>query len=159
MSRGFQVGIKLVKVWKWVQGGRMTVGFHHKSSSTVCRRSKTVIRFCKWSRSLHQRVRVLCSVNNIPGYIRLGQEQHKLEACEKVPKGYLAVYVGESKHEKHRVIVPVKYLMHPLFGALLEETERAFGHNQAGGIQIPCPIFKFENVKMRIATSTTTQWR
>ncbi|KAL3515072.1 hypothetical protein ACH5RR_021974 [Cinchona calisaya] len=56
-----------------------------------------------------------------------------------VPKGHLAVYVGESSAYKHRFIVPISYLKHPLFLDLLRhaEEENGFEHPM-GGLTIPC---------------------
>ncbi|CAI0413675.1 unnamed protein product [Linum tenue] len=66
------------------------------------------------------------------------------------PKGHLAVYVGESDDDTRRVVVPVIYFNHPLFGELLEEAERVYGFDRPGGISIPIGYSKFEKVKMRI---------
>lgn len=59
-----------------------------------------------------------------------------------VPKGYLAVYVGQ---ELRRFIIPTSYLSHPLFKVLLEKVEEEFGFDHSGGLTIPCEIetFKF----------------
>ncbi|CAN0908604.1 Auxin-responsive protein SAUR36 [Linum grandiflorum] len=74
-----------------------------------------------------------------------------LRAEEEVPpRGYLAVYVGESDDEKRRVVVPVVYFNNPLFAELLEEAERVYGFDRPGGISIPCGYSKFEKVKMKI---------
>ncbi|KAL2460017.1 SAUR-like auxin-responsive protein family [Abeliophyllum distichum] len=55
-----------------------------------------------------------------------------------VPKGHLAVYVGEIK--KKRFVIPVLYLNHPLFQDLLRRAEEEFGfdHPIVGGLTIPC---------------------
>ncbi|GLT70774.1 hypothetical protein SLA2020_428340 [Shorea laevis] len=54
-----------------------------------------------------------------------------------VPKGYLAVYVGES--EKKRFLVPISFLNQPSFQELLNEVEEEFGfHHPMGGLTIPC---------------------
>lgn len=59
-----------------------------------------------------------------------------------VPKGYLAVYVGQ---ELRRFIIPTSYLSHSLFKVLLEKVEEEFGFDHSGGLTIPCEIetFKF----------------
>lgn len=59
-----------------------------------------------------------------------------------VPKGYLAVYVGE---ELRRFVIPTDYLRHSLFKVLLEKVEEEFGFDHSGGLTIPCEIetFKF----------------
>jgi SAUR family protein len=54
-----------------------------------------------------------------------------------VPKGHLAVYVGESY--KHRFVVPISYLKHPLFQDLLRRAEEEHGYDHPmGGLTIPC---------------------
>ncbi|KAF5185718.1 Auxin-responsive protein saur21 [Thalictrum thalictroides] len=54
-----------------------------------------------------------------------------------VPKGHIAVYVGEN--EKRRFVVPISYLTHPLFQDLLNQAEEEFGFNHPmGGLTIPC---------------------
>ncbi|KAK6916663.1 Small auxin-up RNA [Dillenia turbinata] len=54
-----------------------------------------------------------------------------------VPKGYLAVYVGEM--EKKRFLVPVSYLNQPSFQDLLRKAEEEFGFDHPmGGLTIPC---------------------
>lgn len=53
-----------------------------------------------------------------------------------VPKGYLAVYVGES--QKKRFIIPVSFLNEPAFLELLDKAEEEFGFNHPmGGLAIP----------------------
>ncbi|XP_058009788.1 auxin-responsive protein SAUR36-like [Hevea brasiliensis] len=53
-----------------------------------------------------------------------------------VPKGFIAVYVGEA--QKKRFLVPVSYLNQPSFQDLLSLTEEEFGFNHPmGGLTIP----------------------
>ncbi|KAL7118608.1 hypothetical protein ACP275_02G013500 [Erythranthe tilingii] len=55
----------------------------------------------------------------------------------EVPKGHLAVYVGES--EKKRFVIPLSYLNNPSFQELLCQAEEEFGfHHPMGGLTIPC---------------------
>ncbi|KAL7147787.1 hypothetical protein ABFS83_06G131200 [Erythranthe nasuta] len=55
----------------------------------------------------------------------------------EVPKGHLAVYVGQN--EKKRFVIPLSYLNHPSFQELLFQAEEEFGFNhQMGGLTIPC---------------------
>lgn len=58
-----------------------------------------------------------------------------------VPKGYLAVCVGE---ELKRFIIPTEYLSHQAFHVLLREAEEEFGFEQAGVLRIPCEVSVFE---------------
>ncbi|KAB2635452.1 indole-3-acetic acid-induced protein ARG7-like [Pyrus ussuriensis x Pyrus communis] len=54
-----------------------------------------------------------------------------------IPKGYFAVYVGESW--KKRFVIPISYLNEPLFLDLLTQAEEEFGYDHPmGGITIPC---------------------
>ncbi|XP_015570968.1 auxin-induced protein 15A-like [Ricinus communis] len=54
-----------------------------------------------------------------------------------VPKGFLAVYVGETV--KKRFLVPVSYLNQPSFQDLLNKAEEEFGYaHPMGGLTIPC---------------------
>jgi SAUR family protein len=54
-----------------------------------------------------------------------------------VPKGHLAIYVGESK--KKRFVVPVSLLNQPSFQQLLGKAEEEFGFDHPmGGLTIPC---------------------
>ena len=54
-----------------------------------------------------------------------------------VPKGYFAVYIGES--QKKRFVIPISYLSKPLFQHLLSQAEEEYGYNHPmGGLTIPC---------------------
>ena len=54
-----------------------------------------------------------------------------------VPKGYFAVYVGES--EKKRFVIPISYLSQSSFQGLLSQAEEEFGFDHPmGGLTIPC---------------------
>jgi SAUR family protein len=53
-----------------------------------------------------------------------------------VPKGYLAVYVGEKMK---RFVIPVSYLSQTSFQELLSQTEEQYGYDHPmGGLTIPC---------------------
>ncbi|XP_071725311.1 auxin-responsive protein SAUR21-like [Rutidosis leptorrhynchoides] len=54
-----------------------------------------------------------------------------------VPKGYLAVYVGES--ERKRFVVPISILDEPSFQDLLCKAKEEYGfEHPMGGLTIPC---------------------
>ncbi|XP_057510973.1 auxin-responsive protein SAUR22-like [Actinidia eriantha] len=60
-----------------------------------------------------------------------------LSTALDIPKGYFAVYVGES--EKKRFVVPISYLNQPSFRDLLCQAEEEFGFDHPmGGLTIPC---------------------
>ncbi|XP_021900427.1 auxin-responsive protein SAUR24-like [Carica papaya] len=69
-----------------------------------------------------------------------------------VPKGFLAVYVGES--QKKRFLVPVSYLRNPSFQALLSKAEEEFGFDHPmGGLTIPCNEETFFNITSHLRRS------
>ncbi|KAJ4716676.1 Auxin-responsive protein [Melia azedarach] len=79
----------------------------------------------------------------LPGVILAKQrrsvitENKAASAASDVPKGFLAVYVGES--QKKRILVPVSYLNQPSFQDLLSIAEEEFGFDHPmGGLTIPC---------------------
>lgn len=101
--------------------------------------------FLRWGGRVKTKAIALCSKNS--GRL----ENPVVEKKFVVPKGKMAVYVGQKDGEFTRVLVPVIYINHPLFGQLLREAEEEYGHDHAGGITIPCRFSEFENVKTRIA--------
>jgi SAUR family protein len=61
-----------------------------------------------------------------------------------VPKGYLAVYVGE---EMKRFVIPTSYLNQTSFQDLLSRAEEEFGYDHPmGGLTIPCTEDDFLHV-------------
>ncbi|KAL0356631.1 UNVERIFIED_CONTAM: Indole-3-acetic acid-induced protein ARG7 [Sesamum calycinum] len=67
----------------------------------------------------------------------LSGERRSASSGVDVPKGHLAIYVGES--ERKRFVIPVSYLNHPSFQDLLFQAEEEFGFDHpSGGITIPC---------------------
>ncbi|MED6110072.1 hypothetical protein PIB30_039517 [Stylosanthes scabra] len=87
-------------------------------------------------------------------YVKLG-----LGPIEVVPKGHMAIYVGELEGEKQRVLVPVTHLNHPLLGKLLEKTEKVYGFDHPGLITIPCGISEFQRVQQNIYLAQRLQRR
>nr|XP_004506987.1 auxin-induced protein 15A-like [Cicer arietinum] len=66
----------------------------------------------------------------------------------KVPKGYVAVYVGE-KHK--RFVIPISYLNQPSFQDLLSQAEEEFGYDHPmGGLTIPCTEDVFQRITSRL---------
>ncbi|KAG2397966.1 hypothetical protein LR48_Vigan08g180600 [Vigna angularis] len=64
-----------------------------------------------------------------------------------VPKGYLAVYVGD---QMKRFMIPVSYLNQPSFQDLLSHTEGDFGYEHPmGGLTIPCREDVFLDITSR----------
>ncbi|KAL6857178.1 hypothetical protein ACP4OV_018560 [Aristida adscensionis] len=57
-------------------------------------------------------------------------------AAAEVPRGYMAVYVGEARK---RLVVPTACLRQPAFVTLLKRVEDEFGFDhRCGGLTIPC---------------------
>ncbi|KAJ7978549.1 Auxin-induced protein [Quillaja saponaria] len=76
----------------------------------------------------------------LPGIRRASFTAKKatLEAAD-VPKGHLAVYVGETQKNKKRFVIPISYLNQPSFQDLLGQAEEEFGYDHPmGGLTIPC---------------------
>ncbi|KAG2331463.1 hypothetical protein Bca52824_002643 [Brassica carinata] len=147
--RGFKIGPRFVKIFKWIRSKRI---------QTMKRRSPTRITnpiagIRSLARSLSLGAKRLCSgkKNSGQSQIRLGKDPKNTPSMKVVPKGHLVVHVGESDGDTRRVVVPVIYFNHPLFGELLEQAERVHGFDQPGRITIPCRVSDFEKVQMRIA--------
>ncbi|XP_060218338.1 auxin-responsive protein SAUR32-like [Lycium barbarum] len=67
-----------------------------------------------------------------------------------VPKGYLAIKVGQEEEEQQRFVVPVSYFNHPLFIQLLKEAEEVYGFHHKGTITIPCHVEQFRSIQGKI---------
>jgi SAUR family protein len=71
-----------------------------------------------------------------------------LTASTEVPKGYVAVYVGEKQK---RFVIPISYLNQPSFQDLLSQAEEEFGYDHPmGGLTIPCTEDFFQNITSRL---------
>ena len=67
-----------------------------------------------------------------------------------VPKGYVAVYVGDG--QKKRFLIPVSCLNQPLFQDLLNQAEEEYGYNHPmGGLTIPCREDVFIEITSRLS--------
>ncbi|CAJ2671791.1 unnamed protein product [Trifolium pratense] len=65
-----------------------------------------------------------------------------------VPKGYLAVYIGEKMK---RFVIPMSYLNQPSFQDLLSQVEEEFGYDHPmGGLTIPCTEDAFLHITSRL---------
>ncbi|KEH19500.1 putative small auxin-up RNA [Medicago truncatula] len=64
-----------------------------------------------------------------------------------VPKGYLAVYVGE---QMKRFVIPMSYLNRASFQNLLSQAEEEFGYDHPmGGLTVPCTEDIFMEITSR----------
>ncbi|CAN1785241.1 Auxin-responsive protein SAUR24 [Linum perenne] len=81
-----------------------------------------------------------------------GSSRSSSSRFQDVPKGFLAVYVGE-KHKK-RFVVPLSYLSQPLFQDLLSMAEEEFGFDHSmGGLTIPCSEETFNSATSSLSRS------
>ncbi|VVB15017.1 unnamed protein product [Arabis nemorensis] len=94
-------------------------------------------------------VRSLLGAKKIIGRSITAAASTSKRAASVAPKGFLAVYVGES--QKKRYVVPISYLSQPSFQALLSKSEEEFGFDHPmGGLTIPCPVDTFITVTSRL---------
>ncbi|KAG5007920.1 hypothetical protein JHK82_025849 [Glycine max] len=71
-----------------------------------------------------------------------------LAVTKAVPKGCLAVYVGEKMK---RFVIPISYLNQPLFRQLLSQVEEEFVYDHPmGGLTIPCREDAFLDLTSRL---------
>ncbi|KAL2490808.1 SAUR-like auxin-responsive protein family [Abeliophyllum distichum] len=145
-------GFRMVKVFKWFIHRRARQRVTYRRLAPSCA-TRAISKLYHWCRSLKHGAKGLCFGKHNSGYIRVGREAVDPKNPVSVPKGHLAVYVGDEEDDTYRVLVPVMYFNHPLFGELLREAEKIYGFNHPGGIQIPCRKSELENVQMKIAAA------
>ncbi|CAN1744942.1 Auxin-induced protein X15 [Linum perenne] len=85
-------------------------------------------------------VRFATSMLNVKHKIKGKSLIHHHHNTLSVPKGHVAVYVGEEMETMmKRFVVPISYLSHPSFQDLLRKAEEEFGFDHPmGGLTIPC---------------------
>ncbi|MCL7046049.1 hypothetical protein MKW94_019773 [Papaver nudicaule] len=67
-----------------------------------------------------------------------------------IPKGHVAIYVGETQFKK-RFVVPISYLNNSSFQELLSRAEEEYGFDHPmGGLTIPCDEDTFINLTSRL---------
>ncbi|XP_073157513.1 auxin-responsive protein SAUR36-like [Henckelia pumila] len=139
------------------------VSRHHRfrvDPKAVCRVKKPISKLISWTHRLGSRLAkatVSKKLDKGRGYSRVEHDPVALEKPAPVPKGHLAVYVGHKDGDFQRILVPVVYFNHPLFGDLLKESEKEYGFDHPGGITIPCRISEFEQIQTRIKTVHCTR--
>ncbi|KAL2536528.1 SAUR-like auxin-responsive protein family [Forsythia ovata] len=122
-------------------------------------RVRPISRLLNWTHLLRKKAKAIMSSKKLGldlGYILVGQETTQ-ERPVTVPKGHLAVYVGQKHGDFQRILVPVVYFNHPSFGDLLKESEKEYGFDHPGGITIPCQLSEFERVQTRIKACQYTR--
>ncbi|OAY69475.1 auxin-responsive protein SAUR72 [Ananas comosus] len=117
---------QMLKKWK-----KLSVSPRPSSSSSSSSSSSRGIKFLKRTLSFTD------TINTAPASAAAAA------ASVDVPKGYLAVCVGE---EMQRYVIPTEYLGHRAFEALLREAEEEFGFQQEGVLRIPCEVGVFESI-------------
>ncbi|KAJ7962147.1 auxin-responsive protein SAUR36-like [Quillaja saponaria] len=155
--RGFKLGKRLIRFSKWVlRKTRIRPEYQRLNSpQSHCKGKNSISKILTWGRRLTNGARSLCAAKPGSGYVPLGRSDLAQEKAESaVPKGQWAVYVGQKDGDFHRVLVPVIYFNHPLFGELLREAEEQYGFQHQGGITIPCKFTEFEKGKTRIASGS-----
>ncbi|KAM6554641.1 hypothetical protein CsatB_015403 [Cannabis sativa] len=76
--------------------------------------------------------------------------QKPFSSTKDVPKGYLAVYVGEKRMK--RFVVPISFLNQPSFQNLLSQAEQEFGFDHPmGALTIPCNEVSFIKLVSRLS--------
>ncbi|KAK2381599.1 auxin-induced protein 15A [Trifolium repens] len=81
------------------------------------------------------------------GFRLPGIRKSSSKAVDEVPKGYLAVYVGEKMK---RFMIPISLLNEPSFQELLIQSENEFGYEHPmGGLTIPCSEDAFVELTSR----------
>ncbi|XVE71393.1 hypothetical protein DITRI_Ditri10aG0146900 [Diplodiscus trichospermus] len=83
------------------------------------------------------------SIKFLKRTLSLSDNSGRDASSNTVPKGYLAVSVGE---EQKRFVIPTEYLSHQAFHILLREAEEEFGFQQTGVLRIPCEVSIFETI-------------
>nr|GME18198.1 auxin-responsive protein SAUR36-like [Ipomoea batatas] len=138
------LGLKMMKIRGFlVKTSVFRCVLRRRRSSTDYRREKSG---CSVFSRLKTKAKAICSSLGWSRSFRKAVE----EKAPPPPKGHMAVYVGQKDGDFRRILVPVMYFNHPLFGELLREAENEFGFSHPGGITIPCRISEFERVQTRI---------
>ncbi|XP_057977081.1 auxin-responsive protein SAUR36-like [Malania oleifera] len=151
--RGFKLGHGLLKGFKRVLRQKTRASGYQRLAQPICG-NKAMSVICKWGRKAKE----LCSTKRGSRYIRVGNDPVDAKPGG-VPKGHLAVYVGEKDDDTHRFLVPVVYFNHPLFAELLKEAEKEYGFDHPGRITLPCRISDFQSVRMKIAAGENCRRR
>lgn len=153
----FKLGKKVIRVSKWIFR-RFRTRTRYRRLGASPEKNHLTTKLLSWGNKLTTKAKSLCSKAGSGkfGYLPIGSDPVE-QSGSPVPKGHLAVYVGQKDGEFRRVLVPVVYFNHPLFGELLKEAEKEYGFCHQGGITIPCRVTEFERVKTRIAAGSDTR--
>ncbi|XP_047983850.1 auxin-responsive protein SAUR36-like [Salvia hispanica] len=144
--RGFSLKHIFRRVFRW----KRSAGRYRRVDSNSGR-----VEPLSWTDRVKTKAKAVLGRNMDPGrgYFRVGKE----EWTGEIPKGHMAIYVGQKDGDMERIFVPIVYINHPLFRDLLKESEREFGYDHPGGLTIPCRISEFESVQTRIKAGQCTR--
>jgi SAUR family protein len=80
-----------------------------------------------------------------PLLIEAGESSDGSRKTSKIPKGYIAVYVGL---EFRRFVIPISFLSMPELKGLMDDVAEEFGcdYHADGALHIPCDEDYFRNV-------------
>jgi len=76
-----------------------------------------------------------------------GLERRRVDDAAQGVHGGAGGWSRRPRREEERFVVPVGYLKHPLFVALLKAAEDEYGFEQKGAITIPCGVDHFRHVQ------------
>jgi SAUR family protein len=111
--RGFKLGKRLVRASKWLlRKVQARSGYHRINPPSS--KPKPISKLITYGPPLTNGARTLCCRKPRSGYVPVGYEPLDWAKKVAVPKGHLAVYVGQQDGGFHRVLVPVIYFNHPL---------------------------------------------
>ncbi|CAK9154485.1 unnamed protein product [Ilex paraguariensis] len=151
--RGFLLKHRVTTLFPCVFRRNRSPSVYRRLDSLHIRKIRPISKLFNWAHRLRTKAKAICSKSSSPGlgrgYVQIGQDTVE-DKHVPVPKGHMAVYVGQKDGDFERIMVPVIYFNHPLFGDLLREAEEEYGFDHPGGITIPCRISEFESVKTRI---------
>ncbi|XP_009609783.1 auxin-responsive protein SAUR36-like [Nicotiana tabacum] len=151
--RGFMLKHRVTTLFRCMFRRRRSTARYRRLDPIPSWGTKSISRLLSWTQRLKTRAKAICNKAHCSrsgrSYMQIGQDPIEKEAVT-VPKGHLAVYVGQKDGDYRRVLVPVIYINHPLFTELLRDAEEEYGFNHPGGITIPCRISEFERVQTRI---------
>ncbi len=111
--RGFKLGKRLVRASKWLFR-KVQTRSGYRWINPPSSKPKPISKLITWGRRLTNGARTLCCRKPRSGYVPVGYEPLDWAKKVAVPKGHLAVYVGQQDGGFHRVLVPVIYFNHPL---------------------------------------------
>ncbi|KAL8062466.1 hypothetical protein ABFX02_02G149300 [Erythranthe guttata] len=158
--RGFLLKHRVTTLFRRLFRRNCSQSAYRRLDPPRCNRVKPFSKLASWTRCLRTKAKEILSKNynnSCRGFIRVGQEPF-IEKPAPVPKGHMAVYVGQKDGgDFQRIFVPVAFFNHPLFGDLLKESEKEYGFNYPGGITIPCRISEFERIQTRIKSGQSTR--